>query len=49
MAIYERFKGKAYDEETLWDAVFLQDIRALEAAGIEHGDFGEVKVFLNKE
>ncbi|MEL6867884.1 MAG: hypothetical protein AAFP19_25895, partial [Bacteroidota bacterium] len=47
-AIYTRLKDEPYGEGT-YQSVFLEDIAALEEAGIRHPDSGKIKVLLERE
>lgn len=44
--IYESFKGKAINDQTKWNEVFLQDIADLEKAGVQHPDTKKLKALL---
>ena len=47
--IYLRWKGKNFPgQDKTWDQVFLEDIKALEAAGVSHDDFQKVRDLLEK-
>ena len=46
--IYSTFKREAYDNQRTWVEVFLQDLDALEEAGIQHPDVAKVRAFLKE-
>nr|HQU59216.1 tetratricopeptide repeat protein [Saprospiraceae bacterium] len=47
-AVYEEWMDKPYDEENSWRDIFLQDLDALEKAGVGHPDVGKARALLAK-
>jgi tetratricopeptide (TPR) repeat protein len=47
-SIYNRLKDQAYDKDKKYKAVFLNDLKELEALGISHEDVKRVRALLEK-
>ena len=45
-SIYTKFKDQLFDVEKTWQQAFLEDLAALEAAGITHPDVAKVRALL---